>query len=495
MVSRSTRPAPREICSVAELAAADQAAAAAGTPLATLMERAGSAVVDAMRARWAPQRTVVLCGPGDNGGDGYVVARRLGEAGWPVQLVALGPPRSEAARRAASGWRGPVLACADVTEAPAGLVVDALFGAGLTRAPQGVAADLLAWAGRGDRAVVAVDLPSGLEGDTGRPLGAVAQAALTVTFHARKRAHVLEPGASLCGELVVADIGLGPFAAPAEPATFVNGPELWAARLRWPAVEGHKTERGRLLVVSGGVHGTGAARLAARAGLRAGAGLVTVLSPPSALMVNAVALEAVMVRPVADPDAVHEAAAGAQAVVIGPAAGVGPRTAGNLHALARTDAKLVVDADALTSFRDEVESLFTLLDADDVLTPHPGEFERVFPGLLSSAPQRLDAARAAARRAGAVVLLKGPDTVVAAPDGRAAVNAVRAPWLATAGSGDTLAGMIGALLAQGMSGFDAACAAAWMHAEAGRRLGAGLISEDLAEALPAVLRDLRVRWA
>ena len=486
-----TFAAPEEVRTVADLAAADRAAAAAGTPLATLMERAGAAVADAMRARWAPQPVGVLCGPGDNGGDGYVAARRLREAGWPVRVAALGPPRGEATVAAAAAWGGEVAGPEGATAALDGalLVVDALFGAGLSRAVEGAAGELLAAAASGGRALVAVDLPSGLQGDTGEDHGAQA-AALTVTFAARKPAHVLEPGASLCGEVVVADIGLAPHLSPATPPTWVNGPALWAARYPWPPVSTHKTARGRLVVMGGGVSSTGAARLAARAGLRIGAGLVTLLCPPSALTVYAGTLEAVMVRACADAAAVGAAAAQAQAAVIGPAAGVGARTADNLRALAATGAALVVDADALTSFRDDPAALFALLDARDVLTPHPGEFERVFPGLLAGSAQRIDAARAAARRAGAVVLLKGGDTVVAHPDGRAAVSTVRAPWLATAGSGDTLAGLIAGLLAQGADSFDAACAGAWLHAEAGRRHGPGLIAEDLAERIPAILSDL-----
>ncbi|MBE7219109.1 MAG: NAD(P)H-hydrate dehydratase, partial [Caulobacteraceae bacterium] len=445
--------------------------------------------------RWAPAPVAVLCGPGDNGGDGYVAARVLREAGWPVRVLALKPAGSQASRAAAQAWGGEIAgpeAAASVL-ADARTVVDALFGAGLSRPLDDDVRQLLAQAAEGRRTLVAVDLPSGLQGDSGEAHEGAPQAALTVTFAARKRAHVLEPASSLCGEIVVADIGLGPHLPPADPPLWVNEPALWADRFPWPAPSTYKNARGALLVVSGGAHSTGAARLAARAGLRVGAGLSTVMSPPSALLVNACALEAVMVRPFANAAALGEAAAKAQAVVIGPAAGVGERTAANLQALAATGARLVVDADALTSFKADPAALFALLDADDVITPHPGEFERVFPGLLEESPERIAAAREAARRAGCVVLLKGGDTVVAHPDGRAAVSTVRAPWLATAGSGDTLAGMIGGLLAQGMASFDAACTAVWMHAEAGRRHGPGLISEDLAGLIPAVLRDLHDR--
>jgi hydroxyethylthiazole kinase-like uncharacterized protein yjeF len=243
-------------------------------------------------------------------------------------------------------------------------------------------------------------------------------------------------------------------------------------------------------VVSGEMWNTGAARLAARAGLRIGAGLVTLMSPPDALLVNAAHLEAIMLRPFDTDVELEEAANAADAAIIGPAAGVSEATVFNLFALARTGSAIVIDADALTAFRDDPDELFSVLDRDDVLTPHPGEFERVFPGLLRSRPERISATRDAAARAHAVVLLKGPDTVVAAPDGRCAVNVNGSPWLATAGSGDVLAGFIGGLIAQGMDSFEAACAAVWIHAEAARLHGAGLIAEDLPGLAPAILRRL-----
>jgi hydroxyethylthiazole kinase-like uncharacterized protein yjeF len=269
-----------------------------------------------------------------------------------------------------------------------------------------------------------------------------------------------------------------------------NGPELWLPRFPWPTAASHKHARGRLVVVSGEAWQTGAARLAARGALRIGAGLVTVLSPPEALPINAGHLEAVMLKPFETDLELEQAAKDVDAAVIGPAAGVGEPTLLNVLALARTGAALILDADAITVFRDDPEELFSLLDRDDVLTPHPGEFERLFPGLLAASPERIAAARTAAQRAGAVVLLKGSDTVIAAPDGRCAVNGNGSPWLATAGSGDVLAGFIGGLVAQGMESFEAACAGAWIHAEAAELHGPGLISEDLPGLAPNVLRRL-----
>jgi len=369
------------------------------------------------------------------------------------------------------------------------LYIDALYGAGLTRPLEGDVARLAKLATGWAAPIVSVDVPSGLSGDHGKPLGeAVFKAELTVTFHRRKPAHGLATGRAFCGEIVVADIGLG--AVPGDVTLVENTPALWAARFPWPAVDGHKFGRGRLKVISGDAWRTGAARLAARGGLRIGAGVVTLLSPPAALAVNAAHLEAVMLEPFEAEADLEAAAEAADAVVIGPAAGIGDVTVRNLFAIARTGAALVVDADALTSFRHDPELLFSALDRDDVLTPHAGEFERIFPGLLNEAPERIAAAREAARRAGAVVLLKGPDTVVAAPDGRAAISLNAVPWLATAGSGDVLAGFIGGLIAQGMDSFEAACAGAWIHAECGASFGPGLISEDLPGLAPAVLGRL-----
>jgi len=476
--------AARQILTVAETAAADQAAMAAGTPGTVLMERAGTAVADAICARFPTQAATVFCGPGNNGGDGYVAARMLKARGWAAEVRALAEPTTPDARNARGLWDGPVARLGG--PARPGLLIDALFGAGLSRPLAGEAADAAQQMSEAAERVVAVDVPSGVSGDTGKPLGPAASAALTVTFQAKKPAHVLEPGRTRCGEVVVAEIGLGATAA----RLFENGPELWGERLPWPTAASHKHARGRLIVVSGEAWSTGAARLAARSALRIGAGLVTLFSPPEALAVNAAHLEAVMLRPFETDLELEQGAAEVDAAVIGPAAGVSETTLLNVLALARTGAALVLDADAITIFRDDPEELFSVLDRDDVLTPHPGEFERLFPGLLAGSPERITAARRAAERAGAVVLLKGSDTVIASPDGRAAVNVNGSPWLATAGSGDVLAGFIGGLVAQNMESFEAACAAAWIHAECAELHGAGLISEDLPGLAPSVLRRL-----
>ncbi|MDP1631935.1 MAG: NAD(P)H-hydrate dehydratase [Caulobacter sp.] len=475
-----------EILTIAEMTAADAAAIAAGTPGLVLMERAGRAVAEAIRQRYRPCRVAVLCGPGNNGGDGYVVARHLKRRGWTVWVEALAPPATPDARAMAARWRGETLAIAE-SGRTADVTVDALFGAGLTRPLEGEALRLARASHEGAGRVVAIDMPSGVDGDSGAILGEAAfRASLTVTFHRRKVGQALEPGRSACGDLIVADIGLD----PATTSLVENGPSLWLDRFPWPTANAHKHSRGRLAVISGDQWRTGAARLAARGGLRIGAGLVTVLSPPAAAAVNAAHLEAIMLSVFETEQTLAAAADNLDAVVIGPAAGVSPATRANLFALARTGAAMVIDADALTVFRERPAELFHVLDRDDVLTPHPGEFERLFPGLLASTPHRIAAARAAAVQAGAIVLLKGADTVVASPDGRAAVNIEAAPWLATAGSGDVLAGFIGGLMAQGMDSFEAACAGAWIHAACARAFGPGLIAEDLPGLAPAVLAEL-----
>jgi NAD(P)H-hydrate epimerase len=311
-----------------------------------------------------------------------------------------------------------------------------------------------------------------------------------VTFFRKKPAHLLLPGRELCGEAVVADIGI-PEAAISKSRLFENGPALW--HYPWPKVSGHKYSRGHCVVISGPAHATGAARLAARGALRIGAGLVSVASPPAAVPVNAAALTAIMVKPFNGPEGLAELLKDVRlnSVVIGPGCGVGTQTEKLVAEVLKSKAAAVLDADALTSFRGEPKVLFALLREPAVLTPHAGEFERLFPGLLASSKSKVEAARSAAAVAKCTVLLKGADTVVAAPDGRAVINSNAPPALATAGSGDVLAGFIGGLMAQGVSSFDAAAMAAWLHGEAASAVGPGLISEDLPECLPAVLEGLK----
>jgi NAD(P)H-hydrate epimerase len=483
----------RALLTVAEMQRADAAAIAGGVPGPVLMENAGAAVAREIRARWAPRPVAVLCGPGNNGGDGFVVARLLAEAGWPVRLGLLGTRaalKGDAAQ-AAQRWTGAVESLERGLLDGAPLVVDALFGAGLARPLDGVTLGVVeAMAGL---TVVAVDVPSGVHGDTGAVLGAAPAAALTVTFFRKKPGHLLLPGRLRCGETVVADIGIpGAVLDGIAPRQWENGPELWIARYPWPRAESHKYARGHA-VVMGGDRMTGAGRLAARAALRVGAGLVTVACPPEAFAIYAAGSPSLIVEPVGDDEAFAALLADARknAVLLGPGAGVGVHTRARVLTALDAGKACVLDADALTSFAgapaDLLDRLPNEMNGRCVLTPHEGEFARLF----DAKGDKLTRARAAAARCGAVVVLKGADTVVAAPDGRAVLNANAPPELATAGAGDVLAGLILGLLAQGMDAFDAACAAAWLHGEAATQVGPGLIAEDLPDALPAVLRRLR----
>lgn len=482
----------REIITVAQMRAIDDGAARAGVSTRTLMENAGRAVAHAVAARFSPRPTAVLCGPGNNGGDGWVAARALASMGWPVWVETLAPRealRGDAAD-AAAAWSGEVYAVGAGT-AIAELFIDALFGAGLSRGLDGDCARL-ANTLPAER-VVAVDLPSGIDADTGKPLGvAHFHAALTVTFVRKKPAHILFPGRGFCGEVVVADIGIPEAVMAAQRlALFENAPELWIDRFPRPGLEAHKHSRGHVMCASGERLHTGAARLAARGALRIGAGLVTVLSPLKAAAENASQLTAIMIDIAEAPRHYSEAALRADCLVIGPAFGTDQRHSERVHA-ARTTARrrpIVFDADAITL----LAPLKTPLGAYDVLTPHVGEFRRTFPGLLEQYPSRIEAAQKAASQAGCTVLLKGPDTVVASAEGTTIVNTTGTPFLATAGSGDVLAGMIAGLIAQGMASFEAAAGAAWVHGLAGERLGPGLISEDIPEVIPQIINNLLLK--
>ena len=479
------------LLSVAESYRADHLAMAAGIAAEQLMENAGSGIAAAIRERWTPRRALVLCGPGNNGGDGFVVARHLSAAGWEVRLALLGDLdrlKGEAgvmARR----WEGEVLPLDPGPVAEAELVVDALFGAGLTREIEGVTRSVVEAVNRSPAPVVAVDVPSGVHGDTGAVLGAAVRADLTVTFFRRKPGHVLLPGRLMAGDVVVVDIGI-PESTLDEicPRQHENGPALWGDDYPRPRPEGHKYSRGHAVVVSGGPGMTGAARLAARAALRVGAGLVTVAGPPDSLAINAAQLTAVMTTSFVDTEGLTAFLDDPRrnAVLIGPGAGVEDTTRAHVLAALALGRSCVLDADALTVFGDEPEALFSAIRSPCVLTPHEGEFSRLF----DHAGDKLKRARAAAAESRAVVLLKGPDTVVAAPDGCAAINTNAPPELATAGAGDVLAGLVLGLLAQEVDPFAAACAGAWLHGAAAAEFGPGLIAEDLSESLPAVLRRL-----
>ncbi len=473
----------RPILTPDEMRAAEQAVFDTGVPSLDVMRRAGRAAAEFLHAHWPAGRIQVLCGPGGNGGDGFVAAQCLKDMWRQVDVFSARPVEALTgdAAQAAREWAGPVLPLESALEAPHDIVLDALYGAGLSRPLEGAAAVL---AQRGGR-VISVDVPSGIDGLSARPLGPAFRAEGTVTFAALRPAHVLLPAAEHCGHVFMADIGV-----PVTTRLHENGPGLWFSALPRPGLAIHKHQRGHLKIVSGGPYDTGAARLAAIAGLRAGAGLVTVLSPVAALDVNAAHLTAVMLDGFSTAESLSAAAGNAAVVIIGPAAGVSRETRANIEALLRSPASLILDADALTVYADDPAALFRQLRPGDILTPHLGEFRRLFGDLDSRAPNKVEAVREAAGQAGCAVLLKGPDTVIAQPDGQAIVNTHAVRWLATAGSGDVLAGIIGGLMAQGLSPFMAAAIGTWIHGEAGRRIGAGLIAEDLPGQLPEILTAL-----
>lgn len=482
-----------EILTVAEHGEADRLAIAAGIPGESLMEAAAAGVAGEILRRWTARPVTVLCGPGNNGGDGFAVARLLAREGWPVRLALAGDVadlRGDAAAMAAR-WRQPVEPMRAAVADSAGLVVDAVFGAGLGRPVAGAAAETLRAVRAQAVPVVAVDLPSGVFGDSGQAGDGVAPAVLTVTFFRPKPAHLLLPGRDLCGEVVVVDIGT-PDGVLAEVAPMVrrNRPALWRAVLPWPDASTHKYQRGHGVVVGGGAAATGAARLAAMGAARAGAGLVTIACPREALAIVAAAMTEVLVAAVDGPGELFELLATRKrnAVLIGPGNGVTDETRAKVDTVLASPVAAVLDADALSVFAERPAELFDSVDETCVLTPHDGEFARLFPMLPDDG--RLKRAQAAAAAAGAVVLLKGADTVVAHPDGRAAIADNAPPFLATAGSGDVLAGMLMGLRAQGMPPFEAAAAAVWLHGEAARGFGPGLVASDLPGLLPPLLREL-----
>ncbi len=487
-----------EILTVAQSYAADRAAMEAGIAGIDLMENAGRTVADAACTLAQPGAAVlVLCGPGNNGGDGYIAARILYERGYAVRVRALGDPArlhgdaAMAYQRYAAAGAPAVAPLSPGSEGivPA-LVIDALFGAGLSRNIEGDVAALIADIAACGLPVLAVDVPSGIDGDTGQIRGAAFTATETVTFFRPKPGHYLYPGRRHRGRLRIADIGIPETVLKdIAPDHFINRPWLWAGA--WPSLSAdtHKYARGHLLVRAGGIETGGAGRLAARAGLRAGAGLVTIAAPPSSLPTHGAHLNAVMLRRCADTRAWREMIADQRlrACIIGPGNGTDAATREAVLAALERRLAVVIDADAISVFADDPQCLFTALNQHCILTPHEGEFARLF----DIRGARIDRAHAAAAQSGCTVILKGADTLIAGADGRLAINVNAPPTLATAGSGDVLAGICGGLLAQGMDGFAAAAAAVWLHGAAANAFGPGLIAEDICESLPAALAALR----
>jgi NAD(P)H-hydrate epimerase len=476
------------VLSVAQMHEADRLTIAAGTPGLVLMQRAGEAVAREIERRFTPRPVSVLCGPGNNGGDGFVVAAALAQSGWPVRVALLGNVdtlRGDAQYHARR-WSGAVEQLGP-TAVEAELIVDALFGSGLNRRLDPKVADILRLAARRAVPIVAVDIPSGIAGDSGENLGAV-PAVCTVTFMNKKPGHLLLPGRETCGDVVVADIGIPPSVINSLALdTWENGPALWRADLPLWHANANKYTRGHALLY-GGYPMTGAARMAARAAARSGAGLTTIAVPEHAFAIYAAALTSIMARPLARDEDFATLLADPRytAFSIGPGAGVSDATRARALAMLQTAKPVVIDADAISVFAARADELFQAIRGVCVMTPHEGEYKRIF----DDSGDKLTRARRAAGRSGAIIVLKGADTVVAAPDGRAVINSNAPATLATAGSGDVLGGFVLGLLAQKMAAFPAAAAAVWLHGAAAAEFGAGLIAEDLPDLLPAVLRSL-----
>lgn len=479
------------VLTCAEMSSADRAAIAGGVPGTVLMENAGRAVAAAVMERFPRHRVVVLCGPGNNGGDGFVAARLMKAAGWDVAVAPVMPIASLKgdAAWAARQWKGPVVEFAPALLGDRPLIVDALYGAGLARPISGVAAEIIDRINADSLPVIAVDVPSGLSGDTGEVVGTAPFACATVTFFRAKPGHYIGQGLARCGALQIAEIGI-----PAKVLEGIgsrlwrNERALWAAGLRRGAADDHKYRRGHLTVL-GGATACGAARLAAMAGRRAGAGLVTIAAPAAAMGVYLAAEPGnlvVEVEEAADFSALL-ADERRNAILIGPGSGLNPRTRGAALAAVATGRPTLLDADAITVFGDAPGDVFAAIRGPVLMTPHEGEFRRLFPDLATEA-SKVERARKAAARSGATILLKGADTVIASPDGRTVINVHAPSSLATAGSGDVLAGIAAGLMAQGLSPLAAGAAAAWLHGESAYRFGAaGLIAEDLIDGLPQAL--------
>ena len=437
---------------------ADELAVRAGISVDALIENAGRAVAEEIIRRYGARKTVVLCGPGNNGKDGHVAASYLKDWGWPVYVTD------------------------DISGAE--LIIDALYGAGLNR---DFPADLAGKINSAGVPIISIDVPSGLDGLTGNPRGASVKADLTITFFRKKPGHLLLPGRALCGEVVVADIGI-PESVLAEIR-----PQLWEnAKPILPAFDAstHKYSRGHAVIVSGGKLNTGAARLAANAALKIGAGLVSIAGDDDELLIHAAQTTAIMLAQIDNALALGMLLNDKRksAVCIGPAAGVSSKTCANVRAVLASAAATVLDADALTSFAQNPNELFNAIaefpKRPVIITPHEGEFARLFKGLKNVSQAKHERAVMAAKQSGATIILKGADTVIASPDGRAVINSNAPPSLATAGSGDVLAGLVTGLLAQGLPAFEAACAAVWLHGDAANRHDTrSLTAESLVECI------------
>lgn len=485
-----------ELLTRGEMGTVDEIAISGGVSGIDRIEMAGAAVADlAASMCGAPGPVLVLCGRGNNGGDGYVAARLLAGLGYDVRLAAVGGELRGDAAEAQARWKGEVRSFDPALLHGCGLVIDALYGAGLSRDIDGDARTAVEAINASGKPVLAVDIPSGVDGDTGLVRGVAIKATATITFFRYKPGHMLLPGRALCGDKHLAPIGLSDtLLEKIAPRASLNRRALWDTAFPRAGDASHKYTRGHVLIAAGSEM-TGAARLAARAALRIGAGVVTIAANPDVVPIYSAALEAVIVRPMAGLQDYEKLLEDTRrnALAVGPGAGIGAATRDLVRAALSGKRATVIDADALTSFETQPRALFSAIAESQspvVLTPHEGEFKRLFGSIHETVASKLERTREAAKLSGAIVVFKGADTVIAASDGRAAISDNAPPWLATAGSGDVLTGIVTGLLAQGMPGFEAACAAVWMHGEAARHVGPGLIAEDLPEALMPALREL-----
>ena len=500
-IQESEHPLMLEVLSIKEMIEAEHLTISGGVPDYELMENAGSAVTHEVLIHYkSVENIVVLCGPGSNGGDGFVAACQLRQKGYRVSVALLGSREglTGVVAKMASRWTGALKPFQTDILKQADLIVDAIFGSGLSRDVSGEAARMIDAVNESNAAVLCVDTPSGIDGTSGQVRGTAVKADRTVTFFRLKSGHLLLPGRAFCGEIAIANIGIkDAVLEKIAPQLLVNEPQSWLRKIPLPSVDSHKYRRGHSLVVSGGTGKTGAARLGARAALRMGSGAVTLASPTSAMIENAAQLTAVMIENCDNEAALADCIKQRRisGVLIGPGGGVGGKTRNDVIAALESQAAVILDADALMSFRDGPQTLFFKIfkrTAPVILTPHAGEFARLFDDRIK-AGSKLEQARLASAQSGAIVILKGADTVIAAPDGRAAINRNAPPWLATAGSGDVLAGIVLGLITSGMEAFSASCAAVWIHGQAAEHFGAGLIAEDLADLLPGVVQDLFAR--
>lgn len=489
---------PLALLTPEEMAAADRLTIEAGPSGYDLMKAAGEQITELVAELYAfAHRITIVCGPGNNGGDGFVAAKLLKEAGRDVSLGLLVDPETLTgdARLAYADWDGQTQPAQSLCFDDTQLIIDALFGAGLSRSLDEETTRLVERMNASRADILAIDLPSGVDGRTGQALGCTVKADSTITFFRKKPGHLLLPGRPLCGEVFVADIGIrDDVLETLYIRLFENQPDLWDETFPRPKVSDHKYSRGHAVIVSGPELATGASRLTAQAALRAGAGLVTIAGDEPALLVHAAHVTAIMLRPAETPAALDKVLEDERisALALGPALGLDELSRDYLKVALASGRPLVLDADALSLLAADGQKLLKLLSEQPgrvVLTPHEGEFRRLFPD-LADIPSRVERVRDAAVRSGAVIVLKGPDTVIASPDGYAAINTNAPQWLATAGSGDTLTGIITGLVAQGMAPFEAACAGVWMHGEAGNIVGPGLIADDLQYSLKQVIADL-----